>query len=271
VRRICWQDVGVNWSVQCGVVIPCLNEAAVIGDLVRAVRRHVSTVVVVDDGSQDETGRLAVAAGATVLRHARPQGKGAALGTGLRALRELGLAWAVVMDGDGQHAAGDIPAFLQQAQREGECLIVGNRAPHAERMPWLRRVANRWMSAWLSQLTGTLLPDSQCGFRMLPLAAWETLAIRTTHFEIESEMLTAFLDAGYAVRFVPIQVIYGNERTKISLVKDSVRWCRWWLRTKRRRPVQPERAGHNPGLSRLRSLETAAVSAKLTASAGMRD
>lgn len=117
----------MNWSECCAAVIPCLNEGSTIGRVVREVRTHLPTVIVVDDGSVDDTGSRARAAGADVMRHAAPQGKGAALCAGFVAARDEGFEWVLCLDGDGQHAAADIPAFLACAERTGAALVVGNR------------------------------------------------------------------------------------------------------------------------------------------------
>jgi len=185
-------------------------------------------VIVVDDGSTDETGRCAAEAGAEVIRHGSPQGKGAALKAGWGCAVERGFRWALSMDGDGQHAAADIPAFLSCAERGRAALVVGNRMAGAAGMPWLRRQVNCWMSRRLSRVAGLELPDSQCGFRLMRLEAWRQLELRTSHFEIESELLLAFVAAGQRVEFVPIQVIYKSEQTKISPWRDTVRWFRWF-------------------------------------------
>ena len=223
----------MDWPAQCAVVVPCLNEAAAIETLVRQVREHLPTVIVVDDGSTDATGERARHAGAEVLRHDQPQGKGAALQAGLKRAHERGFAWAMTIDGDGQHSPEDVPAFLQHAMRAGTALVIGNRMADAGRMPWLRRQVNRWMSRRLSRLAGQALPDTQCGFRLFRLDAWSRLPIATRHFEIESEMLLAFIAAGQVVEFIPIQVIYKTEQSKIHPWRDTVRWFRW-LRTRRK-------------------------------------
>jgi hypothetical protein len=131
------------------------------------------------------------------------------------------------MDGDGQHAPADIPKFLARAGSGNAALIVGNRMSGASRMPWLRRRVNLWMSRRLSRAAGRELPDTQCGFRLMRLGAWSAVELRTSHFEIESELLLAFVAAGHAVEFVPIQVIYKNEQSKISPWRDAWRWLRW--------------------------------------------
>ena len=143
-----------------------------MGAVVRDVQLHVLRVIVVDDGSTDATGLEAAAAGAEVIRHPNNRGKGAALRTGLARAQELGFDWALMLDGDGQHAVGDVPNFFAAVARSGADLVVGNRLGSADRMPFVRRQVNRWMTSQLSRMTGRPLSDSQCGFRLVKLAAW---------------------------------------------------------------------------------------------------
>ena len=214
--------------MKCAAVIPCFNEVAGIAALVSALRRQISFVLVVDDGSTDETGRSARDAGAAVIRHERNRGKGAALESGLSQLLKQGFEWAVTLDGDGQHAPEDLPALLRCAEQTGAWLVIGNRMDNARAMPWLRRGVNRCMSRKLSQRAGRHLPDTQCGLRLIHLKTWAALALETERFEVESEMLMAFLAAGHRVEFVPIQVIRSRRGSRIRPVADSLRWLKWW-------------------------------------------
>jgi glycosyltransferase involved in cell wall biosynthesis len=222
----------MNWTDRCAAVIPCLNEQAAIASVVTAVRSHLPSVFVVDDGSSDQTAAAAEQAGAQVLRHPQSQGKGAALQSGWRAALEAGFHWTLTMDGDGQHAPDDIPAFLTRADQTGARLIVGNRMENTREMPWLRRGVNWWMSRQLSRLAGCPVPDSQSGFRLMDLRVWADLDVRADHFEIESEILVEFARSGHRIDFVPIQVIYRDERSKIHPWRDTVRWFRWRQRVK---------------------------------------
>jgi glycosyltransferase involved in cell wall biosynthesis len=217
-------------SEQVAVVIPCLNEAGTIGSLVKDVRKQLLTVYVVDDGSTDGTAEEASRSGALVLRHESPCGKGAALKTGLSKVTKAGFLWALLMDGDGQHCPCDIAGFL--AASAGAALIVGDRLSRPAGMPLVRYVVNKLMSLILSTVAREKLLDSQCGFRLVKLSSWRSLSITSSRFEIESEMLLAFISAGLPVGFVPIQVRYGDEQSKINPIIDTWRWFVWlakWL------------------------------------------
>jgi glycosyltransferase involved in cell wall biosynthesis len=217
----------------CAVIIPAWNEALTIGPLVHRARAQVVAVLVVDDGSTDATAQLAREAGALVWSHPGNLGKGAALRTGLNQARKLDFRWAITLDADGQHAPEEIPAFLACAGATGCALVVGNRMAAAAQMPWLRRAANRWMSRQLSRRAGRVLPDSQCGFRLLRLDAWARLPLHTEHFEVESETLLAFLASGHRVEFVPVAVLPSPRPSRIRLLADTLRWFRWWRQAPR--------------------------------------
>jgi glycosyltransferase involved in cell wall biosynthesis len=222
----------MNWPQECAVVIPCRNEGATLGELLTAISTMLPAIIVVDDGSTDDTADKANAGGARVISLPRAQGKGAALQAGWKQARALGFKWVLCMDGDGQHASTDIPKFLQCAQETGASLVIGNRMGDASKMPLVRRWVNRWMSRSISAMAGRLVPDSQCGFRLMRLAALDSVDLSAAHFEIESEQVVAFLAAGQRVEFVPVQVIYKSERSKIHPWRDTMRWFRWrrhWL------------------------------------------
>jgi glycosyltransferase involved in cell wall biosynthesis len=225
----------VDWKKDCAALIPCFNEALGVGEVVRTVRELLPFVLVVDDGSTDATAAAARTAHAEVVRHAVNRGKGAALRVGFQHLRDRGFQWALTLDGDGQHAADDIPKFFAGAETTGAQLIIGNRMPQARRIPWLRRRVNRWMTRRLSRRAGVPLADSQCGFRLVNLEALAGVSLQTDHFEIESELLLAFLRAGLPVEFVPVQTIYRPGASKIHPALDTWRWLRWWWMSRRAR------------------------------------
>lgn len=229
-------------------VIPCFNEDRTIGQLVSQLRQHIELVVVVDDGSADETALTAERAGAMVLRHDRNRGKGASLRTGLSYIHSLGCEWAVTMDGDGQHDPADLPALFRCAEQTGASLVIGNRMGNAETMPWLRRQVNRWMSKKLSHFASRRLPDTQSGFRLIHLQTWTDLPLTAQRFEVESEMLMAFLAANHPVEFVPIRAIPAARKSRIRPMADTLRWLKWWRETRKpsdRIPINQPGQGEN--------------------------
>jgi glycosyltransferase involved in cell wall biosynthesis len=219
----------MDWNRDCAAVIPCFNEGTHIPRVVAEVQKHLPKIIVVDDGSTDLTAENARRAGAEILQLPRNLGKGAASQRGWRCARQLGFKWVLMLDGDGQHAAEDIPEFFTRATTSAATLVVGNRMENAGAMPFVRRCANRWMSRRISNLTGTELPDSQCGFRLAHLDTLLGLSLHANRFEIESAMLVAFLTAGKKVEFVPVRTIYENRASKIRPLSDSWRWLRWRL------------------------------------------
>jgi glycosyltransferase involved in cell wall biosynthesis len=204
-------------------LIPAFREARHIAAVVRATLPHADEVWVVDDGSPDDTAAVAEAAGARLVRHPVNRGKGAAIKTGLAALRERGARFIVLLDGDGQHAAGEIPRFVAAAEAGAE-LVVGNRFNDVRTMPVIRRCVNRFMSWRISRACGTPIPDTQCGFRLLARDAVPALLGETDRFDFETEMLVLAARAGRKIASVPISTIYGEEKSKISPVRDAIRF-----------------------------------------------
>ena len=219
-------DKPIDWKREGAAVIPCFNEARTIASVVSGVLPVLGAVFVVDDGSTDNTARLAGEAGAQVIQNQQNLGKGAALTRGLQEAHVRGFKWALLMDGDGQHSLKDIPALFQ-ATATGPAMVVGNRMRDPSQMPLVRRWTNRIMSGLLSRMTGQSLPDTQCGFRLARLDALKHMELRASRFEIESEMLVAFLASGHRVAFVPVQTVYKDERSKIHPIGDTFRWCCW--------------------------------------------
>jgi len=216
--------------------MPCRDGSGQVGKVIAEVRKTLPNVIVVDDGSTDSTADTAAKAGAQVFRHDRNRGKGAALITGFREARKLGFEWALMMDADGQHSPDDIPAFFAAAEKSHAPFIVGNRMANPKTMPLLRRMTNATMSWMLSNYTRRVIPDTQCGFRLVRLSAFSEGALETRRFEIDSEMLVLFSQNAQSIESVPVQVIYGNERSNIDVVRDTIRWLKWFRSLPRETP-----------------------------------
>ncbi|MCX6907921.1 MAG: glycosyltransferase family 2 protein [Verrucomicrobia bacterium] len=210
-------------------LIPVYNAAGHVGKVVRRTLPRVGRVLVVDDGSTDGSGDEAREAGAEVIRHAINRGKGAALRTGLARCRELGCEWIVLLDADGQHDADDIPRLLAEGER-GAKFVLGNRMTRTANMPFSHRVGNR-LSSWIvGRLCGQLLPDSQCGFRLIHRSLLDALVLTADYYEVDSEMLILASRAGCRVASVPVATIYADEHSNIRPMKDALRVLRLLLR-----------------------------------------
>lgn len=199
-------------------VIPAHDEARRIERVVEATRRHLG-VLVVDDGSSDDTAARAEAAGARVIRQSPNQGKGAALRTGFKAALADGADAVITLDGDGQHDPGEIPEFLAALARRKEAglpteLIVGKR--DFSRMPPVRRLANWLGTAGLSGALGQWIDDNQSGYRLVgPRLMRATLDSSEHGFGFEVEMIAICLRESWPIDWVPIRTIYGDERSHI--------------------------------------------------------
>lgn len=213
-------------AVRVAVVIPAFREAAAIAEVVRGARRHVSSVLVVDDCSPDATAEQARAAGATVLRHPVNRGKGAALKTGFAWLAEQGYTHGITLDGDGQHNTDEIPGFLAMLADSRADVVLGNRFTDLRGMPLVRRAVNRGMSWLISRICRCPIPDSQCGFRALRVALPAIQAAQSNHYDYETEVLVLAARAGASIRSVPVRTIYRGETSKIRPVRDTLRFLK---------------------------------------------
>jgi glycosyltransferase involved in cell wall biosynthesis len=203
-------------------IIPAHEEERFIEGVVCGVRAHVEKVIVVDDHSWDSTSSRAMAAGATVIRHPKRLGKGAAIKTGLQRAAEEHYQYFLFLDGDGQHDPSEIPKFLDKISHSQTDLVVGNRMTNPVTMPWVRRWTNRFMSWQIGNLCQRHLPDSQCGYRMARLRLLPVLLQSSDGFAFETECLLLATRGGFKIDFVPIRAIYRAEQSKIRPARDTL-------------------------------------------------
>ncbi|MBI5149377.1 MAG: glycosyltransferase family 2 protein [Candidatus Omnitrophica bacterium] len=210
------------------VLIPVLNESRTIAEAVGAVRARGLDVVVVDDGSTDNSGPIARGAGAFVIRHDQRRGKGGSLRDGFRHILQKGYEAVITLDGDGQHDPVDIDQFTQLAGRISPGMIVGNRMATPRGMPPVRYLTNRFMSLLISWACRQNIPDTQCGYRYIHRDVLREVPLSCDDFEIETEMLMKAAKRGFQIHSVPILTIYRNEESKINPVKDTVRFIAYF-------------------------------------------
>ncbi len=216
-------------------LIPAYNEEKNLGSLVRGLRSRIKNVVVVDDGSTDDTARIAKEAGARVLSQSRCRGKGAALKIGYDYCLAENFEAVLNVDGDGQHDWREADKFLGMGRQTNAGIIIGNRMDEVENMPWIRLVTNRLTSKIISFLVKQKVADSQCGYRLIKKEVLEKVKLSTAHFDTESELLIKAGRLRFKIISVPIETIYRDEKSKINRILDTARFIRliwrslWWV------------------------------------------
>lgn len=207
------------------VLIPALNAARTVAPVVTGARAQVDTVVVIDDGSTDDTGEVARSAGAEVLRHDANRGKGAALKTGFAWALERGFDGVVTLDADGQHLPNEIPMILAAQRESGADLVIGGRAHLFSGMLPRRRMANR-LSAWsIARTSRTDVTDSQSGFRYYSARLIRGVTLHADRFDMESEVIVRAGLGGFKVVVTPIDLgfVNGVSTSHYKPVIDTIR------------------------------------------------
>jgi glycosyltransferase involved in cell wall biosynthesis len=202
------------------VAIPCYNEESTIGSVVLRARKHAAEVVVVDDGSTDDTGWVAEQAGAIVIHHETNLGYGAALRSCFEYARDSPAEVLVILDGDGQHDPGAIPRVAEPVTSGRADVSIGSRfqdgkAAHA--IPRYRRFGIRFLTKLtnLGTRNGTRLNDAQSGFRAYSRKAIETINPREEDMGAGTEIIWDAHRNGLRIAEVPIDVTYNrNGSTK---------------------------------------------------------
>jgi len=208
-------------------LIPAFNEASHIAQVVEGARRHVESVIVIDDGSSDGTAELAHHAGAFCIELPANSGKASALRRGFTYASAQNFTHAITLDGDGQHMPQDIPVLLRVARETEADLVIGERPFDRALMPRARYYSNTIGSRWASSLVGREVKDSQSGFRLVRLKTVNRLKLRSLRYELEMEMLIKLGRAGCTIAHAPIHMVYdnGQARSKMKPVRDTVRIC----------------------------------------------
>jgi len=208
-------------------LIPSFNEEKTIGWLVMNLKAKGFDVTVIDDGSIDQTARLAHGNGAEVIINEHNLGKGASLRKAFEILKTRAYEGVIIMDGDGQHLPPDVDQFIQCFRDKSPGLVVGNRMHRPKRMPFVRQLTNAFMSLMISRMCRQRIPDTQCGFRLISMDALRAISLNTDRYEIESEMLLEVARLGFKIESVPITSVYDGQYSAIHPVKDTVRFFKF--------------------------------------------
>jgi len=217
------------------VVIPAYNAGRTITELIERVLKFVDRqdVVVIDDGSEDQTSQLAEQLSVTVLKHGRNRGKGEALKTGFEHVLPRDYQALITMDADLQHAPESIPDFSRLAESFSG-VIIGTRKRNLKIMPFARWLTNHLTSVIVSILSGVTVRDSQSGYRLIPVQVLREVELKSSKYDLESEILIKAARKGFGIGEVPIGTIYGEGKSFINPLVDTGRFIRlmwnslWW-------------------------------------------
>jgi len=207
-------------------VIPAFNNETTISKVVEKTQHEIDHVVVVDDGSTDETARFAEDAGAHVIRVSKNRGKGNALRISFRYALANNFDAIITLDSDLQHDPSEIPKFIRHHAINRSRIVIGARLRGRGKMPRVRYANNIIGTYTFSWLIGQPVEDSQCGFRLYDREVMENIQILNDGFEAEADILLRAGKRGYRIGFVPIKTIYFPNRQHRSYyrpVKDTFR------------------------------------------------
>lgn len=204
-------------------VVPALDTAESLPVVLAGLRAVApeAFVIVVDDGSSDDTSSVAAPLADVVISHGRTRGKGAALRTGIETALQGGASLVATVDGDGQHAPEALPALIAAANHAD--VVLGCRRRSGTTMPLQRRLSNWISSRVVSAIAGCRIEDSQCGLRVIRSDVLRRVAAYGDRYEYETELVVAAARAGFRIASVSIPTMYGGGRSHFRSVRDTSR------------------------------------------------
>ncbi|MFH1441726.1 MAG: glycosyltransferase family 2 protein [Candidatus Omnitrophota bacterium] len=209
------------------VIIPAYNESKTIASLIQGIKQLNLDILIIDDGSIDNTAKIAQNNNAVVLVNPENKGKGISLCAGFNYALSKGFDAVISMDADGQHDPNDISYFTRLAKYSTSSIFIGNRMSKPKNMPKIRFITNKFMSWLISLIAKQNIPDSQCGFRLIKKEVLEKIKFDTAKFETESELLIKASRLGFKIESIPVNTIYRGEKSKINPILDTIRFIKF--------------------------------------------
>jgi glycosyltransferase involved in cell wall biosynthesis len=208
-------------------VIPVYNHSGTVAQVVKDVQALGFPVVVVDDGSTDNSyDQIKEISGITILRHEQNLGKGAAIITGFTAASAMA-DWAITIDADGQHYPQDAQKLIKAIPKKTRAIVVGARADMiGKHVPWTSRFGRKFSNFWVRTSGGPAISDSQSGFRIYPLPEALNLGTKARRFQFEVEILVQAKRKGVQVIETPVRVNYNPNGERISHFRPFVDFLR---------------------------------------------
>jgi glycosyltransferase involved in cell wall biosynthesis len=203
------------------VGMPAYNEARYIGSVILQAKQHADEVIVVDDGSNDNTAGIARLAGATVVRHDKNEGYGSTVRRLLSEARQKQADILVVLDADAQHNPEEIPRLVEGI-KGGADIVIGSREMQANKIAGYRRLGQRFLSRMTGIASRKRLSDTESGFRAYSRKAMETLELKETGMAVSSEIISEAAGKGLEIGEVPISVTYDGGGSTLNPVKHGM-------------------------------------------------
>jgi len=207
-------------------IIPAYNAEKTIGEVIEGLLKtfDAEDILVVDDGSNDATFAIAKNYGVRVMRHENNTGKGAALKTAFHIALDDCYDAVLTLDSDMQHPPELARVFIEEMERSGADVVVGNRLGDISAMPVQRRFSNKTTSFFVRLWTGAKIPDSQCGYRLIKKWIIEQAELRIEHYQIETELVLEAARLGAKFSSVPIPTIYNENESKMNAFAETFRF-----------------------------------------------
>ena len=214
------------------ILIPAYNAGKTLGSVLEKVRPLRMDTIVVNDGSEDETKRVALEYGALLLEHPSNLGKGAALRTGFNYVLAKGYRVVITLDADGQHNPSEIPSLFRIFQSVKPDILIASRAGEFSRMTFLRRFWNRLGVKAVARFCHSDITDSQSGFRLIRTEILREIPLLTSGYETELELLIKACKRNFNVLSVPTSPPKpdGTAFSHFKPVADTWRVCKLFLR-----------------------------------------
>lgn len=209
------------------VIIPSFNVGEYLGNVLRETKKFIpeNKIVVVDDGSMDNTVEIARENNVVILLNPNNMGKGFSLKYGIRYIVQHNADWVITMDGDQQHDPSLLPDFIKHASEDREDVVIGERKREGD-MPWDRRFSNYSTSRLLSIVTREQIRDAQCGYRLIRCSFVEDLNSKSNKYDFETECLLEWAKKNARFGWLPIPTIYSGAPSSMHRVKDTFRFLR---------------------------------------------
>jgi glycosyltransferase involved in cell wall biosynthesis len=201
--------------------MPAYNESKYIGSLVLNTKQYVDEVIIVDDGSTDETSQIAKFAGAEVVRHPQNKGEGAAILSIFEEARKRDPDVLIILDADSQHNPQEIPRLIQPII-DGYDIVIGTREHQAEKIPFYRRMGQKVISSSVNILSKEHLTDTECGFRAFSRKAIITLNLKESGMAISAETVAEASRKNLKITQVPVSVTYGKDGSTLNPVSHGL-------------------------------------------------